>query len=78
MCNRKNLEAPETNFYFVNYTIQNQSLSNMNPLTKEMKLLPGRYLFGLIIQSSNLKESKSKQFNLRIATALNTTITQQR
>ena len=78
ICNREGLEGPGSNFYFVNYAIQNQTLSNMNPVTKEIKLLPGRYLFGLIIQSKNLKDFKTKHFNLRVATSLNTTITQQK
>ena len=36
---------------------------NTNPLTQEIKLLPGKYLFGLLIQS-NLDK---KYFKFRIA-----------
>ena len=50
-------------FSFINYTLQRQTLSNLNPLCSELKLLPGKYFFGLVIQSRDLP----KPFTLRMA-----------
>jgi hypothetical protein len=55
---------------FVNYSLQRQTLSNTNPLCTELKLLPGKYFIGLVIQSSKLP----KNFTLRLATPSNSTI----
>ena len=67
---RTNIESEDKVLYFINYTIHNQSLLNANPLTKEIQLSPGKYLFGLIIRSENLP----KIFHLRITTNDNTII----
>ena len=57
-------------FSFVNYSLQRQTLSNTNPLCSEIKLLPGKYFIGLVIQSSKFP----KNFTLLMATTSDSTI----
>jgi hypothetical protein len=46
---------------------------NMNPLTQEMKLFPGRYLFGIVCKCQNLP----KLFSFKIATISNDSLVKQ-
>jgi hypothetical protein len=46
---------------------------NMNPLTQEMKLFPGRYLFGIVCQFQILP----KLFSFKIATISNHSLVEQ-
>lgn len=54
----------DTVLSFVNYTIHRQTLCNVNPLCLELKLLPGKYVIALIVQT----EALPKRFSLRLAT----------
>lgn len=45
---RKSVNLKE--IHFIDFNLQTQSITNTNPLTQELKLLPGKYLFGLIIR----------------------------
>lgn len=58
---------------FIDFNLKTQSMLNMNPLTQEMKLFPGRYLFGIVCQFHILP----KLFSFKIATISNHSLVKQ-
>ena len=59
---RKSVDLKE--IHFIDFNLQTQSITNTNPLTQELKLLPGKYLFGLIIRDHLVLP---KSFSFRMA-----------